>query len=181
MNSALGIKLLAGGADEQDALGVIETRVAGMPSLLSVTEQNQIEQSAANAAITTLRGNIRATANAQIRTPAFIDNVIADLKRSETARLTPIVKADILNGLQAELEPTVKAAVSAKVRKEVMSEKDKVLKTLHVALIQKHKADLLPAMNAKLATTVPQAISSAKFTAEVQAAQLELKEKLKEE
>merc|ERR1711871_1571152 len=181
--NALGLRaqLNAGGSDEASALAIIETNVANMPSLLSASEQQAIEQSAANTAVAALRARIQDEAEWKIRTPAFIDNVMYELKKSETARLTPIVKADILNGLQTELEPAVKEQVTKKVTDEVNSQEKQVLKTLHAALVQKNKADLMPKMNAKLSETIPAALSSAKFAAEVEAAQLELKETLKEE
>merc|ERR1711871_1837539 len=181
--NALGLRaqLDAGGADERSALAIIEANVASMPSLLSASEQQAIEQSAANTAVAALRARIQDEAEWKIRTPAFIYNVMYELKKSETARITPIVKADILNGLQTELEPAVKEQVTKKVTDEVNSQEKQVLKTLHAALVQKNKADLMPKMNAKLSETIPAALSSAKFAAEVEAAQLELKEKLKEE
>lgn len=181
--NALGLasKLNSGGQDERDALLIIEQNVANMPSLLSASEQQAIEQSAANTAVAALRTQIQDEAEWKIRTPAFIDNVMYELKKSETARITPIVKADILNGLQTELEPAVKEQVTKKVTDEVNSQEKQVLKTLHAALVQKNKADLMPKMNAKLEETIPEAQESAKFAAEVEAAQLELKETLKEE
>jgi len=180
-NSNLGQKLNGNYQQKQDAMGVIETRVAQMPSLLSSSEQFSISKSAADAAVAKLKNQLTTEVNNQVRTPAFVDNVIRELKKSETTRLTPIVKSGILNNLQAELEPVVRPVVEEKIKKEVNAQRDVVLKTLHAGLVQKYKGDLLPKMNTKLAMTVPTALESAKFAAEVQAAQLEMKEKLREE
>jgi len=148
---------------------------------LSAQEQAEIEQSASKAAVEQLKQQLTTTVNAEVRTPAFVDNVVRELKKTETARLTPIVKAKILSELQTELEPKVRPEVVKKVTEEVNAQKDTVLKTLHTALVQKNKADLMPKMNAKLSESIPEALASAKFTADVKASQLELKEKLRQE
>jgi hypothetical protein len=110
---------------------------------------------------------------------SFVDSIVKDLERKETKRLTPIVKSDILTNLQASLAVDVKKKVRERAQKYVDEQSKNVLKILHAALVQKNKVDLLPAMNAKLSTTVPRELNSAKFQAQVQAAQLELKTTLK--
>merc|ERR1712232_1060483 len=146
LNSELGRKLNQGGQAERDALGVIETRVGNMPSLLSASEKKDVEESAARNAVEELKQSLTKTVNNEVRTPAFVDNVVKELKKSETARLTPIVKANILNNLQTELEPQVRPEVLKKATSEINSQKDSVLKILHTALVQKNKGDLLPKM-----------------------------------
>lgn len=93
------------------------------------------------------------------------------------------VKADILKNIQDDIvkKGDLRKQVEAKVRSEVKANEKAVLAKLRMGLIQEEKAKLIPKMNAKLAKDVPTAMNSAKFIAEVEAAQLEMKDKLKED
>jgi len=148
---------------------------------MSTSEKKRVEKVAADRAVAKLRTTITAEANDKIRTKDFVNNVVRDLKKAETARLTPIVKADILKNLEKELKPTILKKAQLAAKSYVDAEKSKVLKILHAALVQKNKLDLLPKMNAKLSKTVPAAIASPKFEAKVAAASLLLKAKIKAE
>merc|ERR1712100_215659 len=160
------------------ALTAVKNIVANRPSPLSATEKSSVEKLAADQAVASLKTKITAEANDKIRTEEFVDNVVRDLKRTETERLTPIVKNDILTNLEKQLAPIMKQRAEEGAKKYVNSEKKKVLTILHAALVQKNKLALMPKMNKKLEKTVPAAIASPKFGAQVAAALLELKAKL---
>merc|ERR1719487_1118506 len=162
------------------ALTAVKNIVANRPSPLSATEKSSVEKLAADQAVASLKTKITAEANDKIRTKEFVDNVVRDLKRTETERLTPIVKNDILTNLEKQLAPIMKQRAEEGAKKYVNSEKKKVLTILHAALVQKNKLALMPKMNKKLEKTVPAAIASPKFEAQVAAALLELKAKLAE-
>merc|ERR1711968_164230 len=72
-------------------------------------EKSRVEKLAADQAVASLKAKITAESNDKIRTKEFVDNVVRDLKRTETERLTPIVKNDILKNL----EKTVPAAIAS--------------------------------------------------------------------
>jgi len=164
--------------DFKTALTRVKNIVAGKPSPLSAEEKDSVEKLAADQAVAKLKAKITAESNDQIRTKEFVDNVVRDLKKSETERLTPIVKKDVLASLEKELEPNAKKRTEVLAKKYVNAEKKKVLTILHAALVQKNKLALMPKMNRKLEKTVPAAIQSPKFAAQVQAALLELKAKM---
>jgi hypothetical protein len=178
--TATGIKLSSNNAADRAAgLQIVTNAVAARPSPLSETEKKEIERVASNSAVTKLRASVTTEVNARVRTQAYIDNIIRDLKKSETERLRPIVKADILKDLEEELAPELKKRVRAEAEAYVNDEKHTVIKILRNALIQKNKVDLLPKMNAKLSVDVPKEINSAKFQAQMEAAALEMKAELK--
>jgi len=161
------------------ALTRVKNIVASKPSPLSASEKTSVEKLAADQAVAQLKTKITAESNDKIRTKEFVDNVVRDLKKSETTRLTPIIKADILKNLEKQLGPLVKKRTDAAAAAYVNSEKVEVLGILHAALVQKNKLALMPKMNKKLEKSVPQAIASPKFEAQVTAAQAELKEKIR--
>jgi len=173
-----GIKQLClqGGANCDTQIAAL---VAAGPSPLGISEKRQIENAAASSAVAALKQSLQQTVPDEVKTVSFVENVVNDLKGKETKRLTPIVKSDILKNLQAELAVSVKQDVTKRANEYVSQQKDSVLKILLAALVQKNKVDLLPAMNAKLSTSVPMELNSAKFEAQVTAAQLELKETLR--
>jgi len=190
-SGTLGFKLTQGTAAEKAAA---EDEVAKMVADNSANwnafdadpVQNQvkkakIEKDAADAAESNLRASIKAQVDSDWTSPAKINALTEEVTAAEKKRLRPIVAADLIKNLKPQIEPPIRLEITQRETADVNAQKDAVLKQLHAALVESEKAKLMPAMNARLAKSIPAALDSAKFLAEVKAAQLELKEKLREE
>jgi len=185
-NSALGQNLQQAPTSNayKGAMGEVEAFVAANPVTMTTAEETAVAKPAVDTAVAKLEGDLLAQAESETKTPNNIKKVVADLKQEIMDGPVPAqVKADILKNIQDDIvaKGDLKKQVTAKVRTAVMDQQQAVLAKLHLGLIQEEKAKLVPQMNAKLSVDIPTAMNSAKFLAEVEAAQLEMKEQLKED
>jgi len=159
----------------------IADRVPADSLQLTATARTALENNANETEIEAKKAELFTHWNNYYRESTRVTATAAQVKTSEEARLEPIVKADIIKNLEADLGPAVRTALTTKEADDVNAQKATVMARIHAALVEEKKAALTPAKDAKLVTTISEAESSAQFVGEVEAAQLELKEKLKDE